>query len=789
MSRGAGSRPPAPSCGRATPARRRASSCGSRPATRRRRAVPRPGARGPSRSRRRGCGRPAGRAVVNVAATDRAEGLRPASAAPAAGALLPAPRMGRAGRGSGRLGGRFRALAAAAAAALGEREPADPGQRAELERGVGRGAWGQDVAQPVHAHNGISSPRRVPCRGCDGARLGGGRRWSRRASRSRRARAPRSPSRRPSTFARSRPARPAGSRRPGSSTSTATGGWRSSRRSTRPSSTTRAAGSSARARRPAGASTRRASSPTSTATAGGRSWSAATTGPWRRTSLAGGRLRVEPGWPASTCSGGQCPEARGMAAADLDGDGASRSWSTTTNTSPTGSQVFVFDGSGAPTGPPARGRATTAVRPRRRRRLQRDRQPRLRRLRRERGHRPARRRPAARGRRHVRQPPDQRLQPRRHVGARVAVVPQPPERPRRRAPRLGPVHPLARARGSSATTTTATRRRGPTCAETRGCSGPRRRRRSPTSTGTAATRSSACPTWSATSPTRRRRYAFMALDGAQRGGARSARRHRGFRTPPLSRKPAVRPDGELYPPSGIPAPTVVNIRGTAGPEIVASIPDGAVYAVGPTGRKLWRFDYARGTPKTFASEVVAADLNRDGRVELVFGVYGAAPNSGRLVVLSASGKRLHDIRLRRPGHERQRDRRAGGAVDRRPRRRPAPGDRAHDVRPRDRRLPRPALAPEPPAVADRARRAAARGVNALDYVAALLGAGVRAPLTLATAASRLPTSAPQRERRHRERRAVRRDGPDRLPDHGVARRPAGHRRGDAAACSIWSIAA
>src|SRR5215212_1625823 len=28
--------------------------------------------------------------------------------------------------------------------------------------------------------------------------------------------------------------------------------------------------------------------------------------------LEGGQLRVKPGWPASTCSGGQCPEARGM---------------------------------------------------------------------------------------------------------------------------------------------------------------------------------------------------------------------------------------------------------------------------------------------------------------------------------------------------------------------------------------------------------------------------------------------------------------------------------------------
>src|SRR5215218_7662591 len=37
--------------------------------------------------------------------------------------------------------------------------------------------------------------------------------------------------------------------------------------------------------------------------------------------LVGGQLRLEPGWPASTCSGGQCPETRGLAAADLDGDG------------------------------------------------------------------------------------------------------------------------------------------------------------------------------------------------------------------------------------------------------------------------------------------------------------------------------------------------------------------------------------------------------------------------------------------------------------------------------------
>ncbi|HKH16094.1 MAG TPA: hypothetical protein VKA57_01105, partial [Solirubrobacteraceae bacterium] len=80
-------------------------------------------------------------------------------------------------------------------------------------------------------------------------------------------------------------------------------------------------------------------------------------------------------------------------------------------------------------------------------------------------------------------------------------------------------------------------------------------------------------------------------------------------------------------------------------------PDGAVYAIGPTGRRLWRYDYARGAAKTFASEVVAADLDRDDVPELVFGTYGAARRSGRLVVLSASGRRLHDIRLRHQGSD------------------------------------------------------------------------------------------------------------------------------------------
>jgi hypothetical protein len=68
------------------------------------------------------------------------------------------------------------------------------------------------------------------------------------------------------------------------------------------------------------------------------------------------------GWPASTCSGGRCPETRGLAAADLDRDGHTEIVATTTNTSPTGSQVFVFepDGSDAPGWPRERCRPLSA---------------------------------------------------------------------------------------------------------------------------------------------------------------------------------------------------------------------------------------------------------------------------------------------------------------------------------------------------------------------------------------------------------------------------------------------
>jgi len=109
----------------------------------------------------------------------------------------------------------------------------------------------------------------------------------------------------------------------------------------------------------------------------------------------------------------------------------------------------------------------------------------------------------------------------------------------------------------------------------------------------------------------------------------------------------VRKDGDWYPPSGVPAPTLVDLTGDRKPEIVFPGNDGYVYAISSAGKRLWRWGYAPGKARTFASEVVAGDLNRDGVSELVFGVYGLAANSGRLVVLTAQGAKVADLRVPR----------------------------------------------------------------------------------------------------------------------------------------------
>ena len=361
-------------------------------------------------------------------------------------------------------------------------------------------------------------------------------------------------------------------------------------------------------------------------------------------------LRLKPGWPASTCSGGQCPETRGLAAADLDRDGRLEVVATTTNTSPSGSQVFVFDGSGAryrPPGAPATAwpRYNTLPGPGNDAgfngvgnhgygaygenvgigNLDNDSQLEI-----------------------VVTFDNHQINVFNHDGTSVLASPWYRNRASGHVGNRFGWGQFIRWLSPRVEANHYHRHVGPWPDV----------RRTPWLQWTASPPSVAdldrdgrsevigLPNVEKKEPYETQAYAFMVLDGAQGKGTRSARRHRGFRRPPLTGKPAVRPDGDWYPPSGIPAPSVVDIRGNRRPEIVASVPDGHVYAVSPGGRRLWRYDYAHGAPKTFASEVVAADLNRNGAPELVFGTYGPSRRSGRLVVLSASGKRLFDIRLR-----------------------------------------------------------------------------------------------------------------------------------------------
>lgn len=141
-------------------------------------------------------------------------------------------------------------------------------------------------------------------------------------------------------------------------------------------------------------------------------------------------------------------------------------------------------------------------------------------------------------------------------------------------------------------------------------------------------------------------YALMVLEGAYGDGSDSARRNAAFQTLPMSDAPVT---GGEYPPLGIPAPTVANIVGDSKPEILAPLGDGYVYAYGADGTRLWRYDFAHGAAKTYASEVTVADLNKDGVPEIIFGTYSLTPNGGHLIVLANTGALLFDVTLTNQG--------------------------------------------------------------------------------------------------------------------------------------------
>ena len=300
-----------------------------------------------------------------------------------------------------------------------------------------------------------------------------------------------------------------------------------------------------------------------------------------------GRLHLKKGWPASVRSGGQTPEVRGLAAADLNGDGRVEVVATTTNTSPTGAQVFVFNAHGKRFQPKA-------------------------------GHHPA-------------WPRYNRLSGRGNdlhfnkvgnhgygeYGENVGIgnIDDDPDleiittfdNHQINAFNLDGTSVLASPWFTNRESGALGRRMG--WGQFIRWADPRvERRHYHLHTGAwPSPAHQAWLQWTASPPAvadlngdgrnevigipnverhipyRTQGYAFMVLDGAYGDGHRSARRHPGFETLRMSNHPVYRPDGDWYPPSGIPAPTVVDLVGTSRPEIVAALPGGKVYAVGPDG--------------------------------------------------------------------------------------------------------------------------------------------------------------------------------------------------------------
>jgi len=99
-----------------------------------------------------------------------------------------------------------------------------------------------------------------------------------------------------------------------------------------------------------------------------------------------------------------------------------------------------------------------------------------------------------------------------------------------------------------------------------------------------------------------------------------------------------------------PAPSVGNIDGVSGLEIVVPAYDGRLYAYRSNGEVLWTFGFGQESPYVGASEALIADLNGDGSPEILFTTFvEGAPREpatpAHLIILDAGGNELHRTEL------------------------------------------------------------------------------------------------------------------------------------------------
>jgi len=100
-----------------------------------------------------------------------------------------------------------------------------------------------------------------------------------------------------------------------------------------------------------------------------------------------------------------------------------------------------------------------------------------------------------------------------------------------------------------------------------------------------------------------------------------------------------------------PSPTVANLRDEPGLEILVPAYDGLLYAFAADGTQLWTYAFGSGgSAYVGASEPLVADLNGDGKPEVVFTTFSSGmprePDApAHLVVLDAAGNELHKIEI------------------------------------------------------------------------------------------------------------------------------------------------
>ncbi len=372
-----------------------------------------------------------------------------------------------------------------------------------------------------------------------------------------------------------------------------------------------------------------------------------------------GALQLKNGWPASTCSAGQCPEVRGLAAGDLDGNGTIEIVATTTQTERDGAQVFVFNPDGTLYQPPglafqAWPRYNTATGP---------------------GNDADANGPGNHGYGcyglnvgigNLDDDPQQeivvtfdnhQINVFQHTGVSMLASPWFTNRE-------------SQYRGNRMNWGQFIRWFDPNVERnhyhlhTGDWPHPSRQKwmqwtESPPSVadinGDGRNEVVAVANVEKDVPYDTKHHSVMVLEGSYNSGDRSARRLPGWEHLPSTGYPLNRSGHSWYPPTNPPAPTIVNLVGDDRPEILFGGHDGYIYCISPNATRLWRRDIRHGRALMYASEITVADLNRDNVPELILTTFGDPDNirpgqaHGYLMILDRNGNVLYDLQLPQQG--------------------------------------------------------------------------------------------------------------------------------------------